>query len=452
MTKSSKTLLDRLLFHGKGILPTKRFLYIFVIWSFIVLLLSIANVRLLTIVILNIVVIFGSLVDLFFIPKRKNIVFTRELNNDFERDKAYDVRIHVENKSQQNLQFTIVDDLPQSFETDSTISGKVPGSEKETFTYQVKAPVRGDYTLEVLHVRYTSSLGLWAKQLTVPARKNVKVIPDLTEVRAYLQDAQRFLVHEGSKVKRDQVGTGEFASIRSYVIGDDPRMINWHQTAKLQEMMTNVYEPEQGKHISILIDCGRMMGVELKEGNRLERSLEAALTVAAAALQRGDYVAVLAFSKEVHTYIPPNKGIEHLQTILHEIYNLQVQPVESNYQEAFFYLENMLSKRSLLFLFSDVQTFLYNDYLLSQLVRIRQRHLFFLIGIEDEILLERVKERPDEIERAMIKSMAQYQLLSKRRDKNRWEQRGLQLVEAEEENVTATAVSYYIDLMNRGLL
>src|SRR5690625_1701129 len=162
----------------------------------------------------------------------------------------------------------------------------------------------------------TSSLGLWAKQLTVPARKNVKVIPDLTEVRAYLQDAQRFLVHEGSKVKRDQVGTGEFASIRSYVIGDDPRLINWHQTAKLQEVMTNVYEPEQGKHITILIDCGRMMGVELKEGNRLERSLEAALTVAAAALQRGDYVAVLAFSKEVHTYIPPNKGIEHLQTIL----------------------------------------------------------------------------------------------------------------------------------------
>lgn len=42
-------------------------------------------------------------------------------------------------------------------------------------------------------------------------------------------------------------------------------MINWRQTAKLQEVMTNEYEPEHGKYITILIDCGRMMGAELKK-------------------------------------------------------------------------------------------------------------------------------------------------------------------------------------------
>ncbi len=72
-------------------------------------------------------------------------------------------------------------------------------------------------------------------------------------------------------------GLGEFSQIRSYVVGDDPRKINWRQTAKLQEVMTNEYEPEHGKYITILIDCGRMMGAELKKAIVWKRSLESAL-------------------------------------------------------------------------------------------------------------------------------------------------------------------------------
>src|SRR5699024_7224484 len=106
--------------------------------------------------------------------------------------------------------------------------------------------------------------------------------------------------------------------------GDDPRMINWRQTAKLQEVMTNQYEPEHGKHITILIDCGRMMGVELDEGNRLEKTIEASITVAAAALKNGDYVGVLAFSSDIKVYVPQEKGMEHLQRILQSIYHYRL--------------------------------------------------------------------------------------------------------------------------------
>ena len=99
----------------------------------------------------------------------------------------------------------------------------------------------------------------------------MKVIPDLTETKHYLENAQRFLLYEGSKIRKQRSGVGDFAQIRNYVVGDDPRKINWRQTAKLQEVMTNEYEPEHGKYITILIDCGRMMGAELTKGNRLEK-------------------------------------------------------------------------------------------------------------------------------------------------------------------------------------
>lgn len=447
-----KNFLDLLLFRGKGVLPTRRLLAIFFALAIVLFALSFINHSWSFIIFANALVLVSSLFDLLLLPKRKDLVFSRKINRDLERDLPYKVSIDVENKSDQAFLFELLDDLPESFVKKSELKGELASKESKSFTYNFRATVRGDYDLEKLHIRYRSPFGLWAKQLTVEDLDEVRVIPDLTEVKSYLHDAQKFLIYEGMKIRKQQVGMGEFASIRNYVVGDDPRTINWRQTAKLQEVMTNVYEPEHGKYITILVDCGRMMGVELKDSNRLERVLESALTVAAAALKRGDYVSVLAFSKEVKTFIPPEKGIEHLQTILNELYNLKVDRVESNYQLAFHHIETMLNKRSLLFLFSDVQTFLQNDFLLNQLIRLRQRHLFFMVGLEDEMLIDRAKLRPEAANEAMVKSMAQHQILKKEKEKLAWEQRGLHLVEAEEEELTAVSISYYINLMNQGLL
>jgi uncharacterized protein (DUF58 family) len=195
-----------------------------------------------------------------------------------------------------------------------------------------------------------------------------------------------------------------------------------------------------------------MMGAELTKGNRLEKTLEAALTVTAAALQKGDYVSVLAFSKEIKVFVPPAKGMSHLQTILQAIYHLQVDAAESNYPAVLQYLEMVQKKRSLLLLFSDVRTFLYEVSALSYLKRLRQRHLFLMIGIEDKTLLKIVKDEPIDVPAAMLKSIAQQQLLIKKREKIKWEKQGLQMIEAREEKLAAAAVSYYIDIMNQNLL
>jgi hypothetical protein len=60
-------------------------------------------------------------------------------------------------------------------------------------------------------------------------------------------------------------------------------------------------------------------------------------------------------------------------------------------------------------------------------------------------------EPVDEVQ-AMMKSMAQKQMLVKKREKAKWEKQGLLMVEAREEKLATTAVSYYIDMMNRGLV
>lgn len=446
-------LLDRFLFRDRGIIPTKRFLLLVGVLS-ILLLIGAAFFHMTWTFIfgINLVVMMLSLVDLFYTARKKELIVKRYIPQDMERGEKYTVTIEIQNHSNYHTYFRFIDDLPLSFTRPFPVEGMVNGGDMKTVTYETKGTVRGDYSLRKIYFRFSSIFRLWEKQTVFHVNDAVKVIPNLTSMKNYLQDAQQFLLYEGERIRKQLQGTGEFSKVRSYVVGDDPRLINWRQTAKLQEVMVNEYEPEQSKYVTLLIDCGRMMGVELKDGNRLERSLEAAMTVAAAALKRGDYVSVLAFSKQVKRYIPPAKGMSHLQTILEEIYNLEVEDVQSNYGIILHELQAKQSKRSLLLLFSDIQPFLYDEVALFYLQRLRMRHLFLLISIKDEVIAKTIDAPPENVEKAMIKSIAQQFELKKKSEKRKWERAGLIVVEAKEERLATVAVSHFIDIMNRGLL
>ncbi|MEH7382185.1 DUF58 domain-containing protein [Bacillus sp. JJ1533] len=452
MTKSLKSLWDRFLFLDRGVLPTTRLILVLLLLSIGFLVMSFFDLSWGIIIGLNIFVIFGSLVDLFFSPRKKHLSATRKLESEIERGISTQIEIEITNNSTYGLSYRFVDGIPSSFTNVFPITGTISSVTTTKITYETVALERGDYQINKLYFRYKSLLGLWEKQLTFPIINQVKVIPDLSETRQYLENAQKFLLYEGVKIRKQQTGTGEFSKIRSYVVGDDSRTINWRQTAKLQEVMTNEYEPEHGKYITILLDCGRMMGAELEKGNRIERAIESAITVAAAALQNGDHVSILAFSTDVKVFVPAGKGIAHLQTILKGIYHLKVDAVESNYGAVLSYLETVQKKRSLLLLFSDIHSFVREESALVYLRKLRQRHYFLMIGVEDATLNKRINDNPINVQIAMLKSMAQQQMLLKKREKRKWENQGLMMVEAKEDTLAATAVSYYIEIMNRNLL
>lgn len=453
MTKLSKNWWGRFLFQDRGILPTKRLLILYAVLSLgLVIIGFFSAISWTAVLAVNLFLFLASLLDLTLSPKKDELAFNRELPERMERGLTNEVRVKVKNRSRHPVFYRFMDDLPETFESPFPVYGQIQKESSAVISYEAVARKRGQYEIRTLYVRYKSMLGLWEKQITADLPETVKVIPDLTETKQYLESAQQFLLYEGAKIRKFEKGTGEFSQIRRYVPGDDPRMVNWRQTAKLREVMTNEYEPEHGKYITILIDCGRMMGAELKKGSRLESVLDAVLAVTAAALEKGDYVSVLAFSKDIKKYVPPAKGMDHLQTILEVIYHVEADPVEPNYAAVFAFLETVQKKRSLLLLFSDVRTFLHEETALGYLQTLRRRHLFLIMGLEDLPLMERAADDPVTVQAAMVKSIAQQQLLFKKREKAKWESRGLLLIEAREESLAARAISGYIEIMNRNLL
>ncbi|HAM80832.1 DUF58 domain-containing protein [Ornithinibacillus bavariensis] len=452
MTKLLKSLSARFLFLDRGIVPTKRLLIGYISISICITLFTFIGFSWLQVFMINGLILLASLLDLRSIPKRSDIQVTRSIPANLERGLNYIVNLQVQNNSNLSCHIQLIDGMPQSFISNFPIEGVVPGRGTVELTYPIIAPVRGKYLLEKMFIRYQSSLGLWQKQMAVQVSDAIRVIPDLSETKRYLEDAQHFLMHEGMKIRKQKSGVGEFAQIRNYVVGDDPRKINWRQTAKLQTVMTNQYEPEHGKHVMILIDCGRTMGEELRHTNRLEKAIEASLTVAAAALGNGDYVGIIAFSKEVTVFVPPDKGMAQLQKILDAVYDLKVDAAESNYLQAMNYLQTVQKKRGLILLFSDIQAFLQEEQTLFYFEGIKRRHMFMLVTIEDELLVNRARQDPTSLNRAMVKGIAQEQIMHRKRQKTKWEKQGFILVEAKEDRLATAAVSHYIHIMNQGLL
>lgn len=393
-----------------------------------------------------------SLVDLFFSPKRNQIEAARFIDSELERQKNHEIMVRLYNHSRFPGKVRFIDQIPVSFQTIFPSNQLMGAATTTEVVYHVFPLERGQYTIQKLYIRYKSSFGLWEKQKTLHLEQTVKVLPNLTQTHQYLTNAQRYLLHEGIKIKKQKSGAGEFSKIRSYVVGDDPRKINWRQSAKLQTIMTNEYEPEHGKYITLLIDCGRMMGVELTKDNRLEKVLEATIATATAALKNGDYVSVVAFSKKIHAYVSPAKGLAHLDTILHAIYNLQVDPSESNYTNVLHYVRLKQKKRSMFLLFSDVDTFLHEETILQSLRQLRRKHLFLIIGIENEQLQYKQDCYPHSVQQAMEKAIAQKANLFKTKQIRKWGQQGFIILEAPEDRLAVTAISFYIDQLNRGVL
>lgn len=439
------------LFQDRGILPTIKLLFIISLCATSIILLTIWRAPWIFIAVANSLILVVSLLDLLFSPNRKQLDASRIIPREMERYANQTVSIKIVNHSNFSCKIRFVDEIPTSFQTIFPSNQKI-GIGETAINYNVFPLVRGSYTLNKLYVRYKSLFGLWEKQKTFTIEKQVKVIPNLAETKRYLASSQRYLLHEGLKVRKQKTGIGEFAKVRSYVVGDDPRKINWRQSAKLQEIMTNDYEPEHGKYVTILIDCGRMMGIELQHGNRLEKSIEAAITVAAAALKNGDYVAVVAFSKDIKAFVPAAKGLAHLDVILKSIYHVQVDASESNFVNVLQYMHTMQKKRSMFLLFSDVHTFIHEDHTLLFIKQLRKRHLFMMIGIEDELLKRKIKTHPETPTIAMQKTMAQKESQFKKQQMLKWEKQGMIMLESPEEKLAVTAVSHYIDQLNRGSL
>ena len=280
------------------------------------------------------------------------------------------------------------------------------------------------------------------------------VYPDLVGLRSLT--IRLTLQSTGSIRQHQRIGIGtEFAELREYGMGDDPRLIDWKATARRSQPLVRVLEPEREQTLMVLLDRGRLMTAQVKGLSRFDWGLNAALSLALAGLHRGDKVGIGVFDRTTHTWIPPTGGRPHLQRLIEKLTPIQPVLLESDYLGAVTQLATRQQRRALVVMITDIIDTTTSAELLAALTRLKARHLPFCVTLRDPQVDRQahnfVLKEPPNVDDAYHRAVALDLLAQRQTAFAQLKQSGVLVLDAPADQISASLVDDYlrIKLKNR---
>lgn len=359
----------------------------------------------------DILLIAAAIVD-YFISRKLPEEFTirREFDKRFAIGDPTRISLKIENAAPRNFHIKVKDEFPpemilkESREAEFTVEAQTSAE----FFYFLTPPKRGNYKFGQTAVRYLSKLGLVWCQTNLGEAEAVKVYPNMRrakEMELKALGAQSYLAIQRKSLKR---GEGrEFESMRDYVRGDELRHISWTATARRSKLITRQYQIERDQTIVIALDAGRLMTGRINDETKFDTAIHASLALMSAAGRGGDNCGLLVFGRRVKKFLPPKKGIEHIDAVLETLHDLEPELIEPSYARAFQFIASNTKKRAFVVILTDLVDKESSKELINSLKLLRPRHLPLVVTIGDRDLNATVSEIPKQIKEVFVQSAAE---------------------------------------------
>tara|TARA_B100000131_G_C17980485_1_gene558398 strand:- start:101 stop:976 length:876 start_codon:yes stop_codon:yes gene_type:complete len=144
-----------------------------------------------------------------------------------------------------------------------------------------------------------------------------------------------------------------FSEVREYQHGDDIRAIDWNVTARYNSPYIKIFEEEREMTVILLVDISKSGDFGTTTQSKRDLTTEISAVLAFSAINNNDKVGVIFFSDKIEKFIPPAKGKTHILRIIREVLTLKPQSTGTNICTAIEYFNNVIKKRSVLFMLSD---------------------------------------------------------------------------------------------------
>ncbi len=384
------------------------------------------------------------------------LTLTRAVDDKLALGAPNAVVIEVRNRTSAPLALTLRDLPPPTFALDRAVEGRLllpPDPRPVRFVYHVTPPAKGDFTFGDLYFQYPGRLGLVRRQAVMPARRAVKVYPNLVETAKYELLARRGrLMQLGIRAARVRGGGSEFESLREYVPGDEYKKIDWSATARRGKLISRQYEAERSQNILLLLDTGRNMLQAVQKMAKLDYVVNTALMLAYVAAASDDKVGLMAFDADVRVYLPPAKSKAQVYGILESLYNLEARMVETDYKAAFQNLSTRWRRRSLVVLFTDLVDPDSSIQILDAVPMISDLHRVVCVTVSDPNILAAAKSVPTDSAGVYRKAVATQVLQERRAAISVLKRRGVWTIDSPPEELSADLINHYLDLKSRSLI
>jgi uncharacterized protein (DUF58 family) len=363
------------------------------------------------------------------------------------------VTLSLKNKSRRTLRGTVSDDPVGDALTQGLPARFVlPPNSVATVRYEVTPSRRGPRDFGAVHVRYTSPLGLLARQENTELEGRADVYPDVHAARSLemLRRQGRQDARLGSL--RVRGGDTEFERLRPYQRGDEVRHIDWRASARRDDPTVRQYQAESNQNVVFALDIGRSMRGESGGLTSVDHALNAALLAADVALRGGDRAGLLTFDDVPRAFLKPAGGRAGGRKLTRTAYAIEAGFAATDYRAALTFLRAQVRARSLFVIFTNLLDQRSAKELSSSVRSLLPRHLPLCVMMKDTDVESLAAQPAKAVNDLYVRAAAGESLAWRHGVIRSLRKSGVLVLDARPGDVTPTLVKSYLEIKARRLL
>lgn len=257
----------------------------------------------------------------------------------------------VHNPAPYSLQMDTLDDTPSALASAyAPLHWRIAAGASATQRQMLTPEELGEFSWRTVRTRSLGAFRLawWHRKFDLPA--TVPVVPD--HLRA--EDHRAGSVDQGRYVRTSSGSGSELMGFRDYQRGDPLRSIDWKATARRGSPIVRLYATEEHVEVVLAVDAGRTSGIQSGTLSRLGHYANVAARLAEKSLANGDHVGLVVFAESPLYVAAGLRGVSGLERLRAALAGMRTQARESNPLSAALHIRRLVSQRSLVVMFTDM--------------------------------------------------------------------------------------------------
>lgn len=357
---------------------------------------------------------------------------------------------HIRYDGDHNINLEIYDSYPYQLQIRERIyNQKVKAQHDQVYSYPIRPTERGEYGFgNILSIIRNPKLGLIEFQQKIKQTCNTKVYPSIIQMkRMDLRTMQKAAHLFGLKKIRTLGQNDEFEVIRNYQQGDYFKSINWKATSRKNELMVNQFQDTRMQEVYCILDKGRTMELPFEKLTLLDYAINSCLVISNIVLQKNDRIGLITFSNKIDMVKTADSRSSQLTSILEHLYNQETAFMEHNFELLYATLRKRVSKRSIIFLFTNFENLIELNRNIKSLELISKLHHLVVINfINTELENNSVEQRTENVDDVYRNTIIQKMAYEKKAIHTELKNRGISSILIRPEQLSIAVINKYLEI------
>lgn len=394
------------------------------------------------------------LVEIFALFFKKNaIVGERFVMNPLSMGDDNKVAITIKSNYSFPINVEIFDNPPYQLQLrDLAFKDILHSNSAKKFSYNIRPTERGEYLFSDIFVYASALTHFVQRKIVIETKETVAAYPSILQMKKYELKVFAKTATTGIKKIRRLGHNNEFEQIKNYVQGDDIRTVNWKATSRRNELMVNQYQDERAQHVYSVIDKSRSMRMPFSELTLLDYAINSTLSFSNICLLKGDRAGLMTFSDKLGTKIAAERNANQLRRIMELLYRQKTRFLEANFEMLYHGIRNHIKGRSLIMLYTNIESEYALKRILPLLKKINQLHVLVVIFFENTEIEKATEMKARHVRDIYLKTFAEKHKMDKKKIALELRKHAIQTVLTTPEKLSIDTINKYLELKARGVI